>query len=227
MIRAIVFDFDGIVVDSEPLHYQSFLRIAERDLNVTFSYEDYLRDYVGFDDRDGFRAIAATSDKRKTLDDQTLASMITDKAVAFEAIVSEGVTPIPGVLDFIPHAKAALPIAIASGAGRADIDLILKHLNLLDSFPIIVSADDVAHSKPDPATYLMAVEQLSATLPGLQPSQCVAIEDTAGGIESARGAGLHVLGMTTTSNAAALHGAHRVTQNFVGLTVDQLQIWFG
>ncbi len=230
MIRAIVFDFDGIIADTEPLHYEAFLRIVKRNFDISFSYDDYLRDYVGFDDRDGFRAMVESNASKQTtttLDTPMLVSMIADKAREFEAIVAEGVTPIAGVLDFVPQAKAAMPIAIASGACRADIDVILQALNQTDTFTDIVSADDVARSKPDPETYRQAVALLAKRLPDLQPSHCVAIEDTAGGIESARAAGLHVLGMTTTTQAIALHRAHRVIQNFEGLTVEQLQQWFG
>lgn len=227
MIRAIVFDFDGIIADTEPLHYEAFLRIVQRDYNVTFTYEDYLRDYVGFDDRDGFREIVKRASDSTTLDSDTLLKLIADKADAFETIVNEGVESIAGVLDFIPQASAALAIAIASGAGRADIDVINKKLQLADTFSVIVSADDVARSKPDPETYRNAVAQLASDLPDLQPDQCLAIEDTVAGIESAREAGLHTLGMTTTTNEAALHRAHRVVKNFEGLTVSQLQEWFG
>ena len=199
-------------------------------MGLSLSYDEYLRDMVGFDDRDLLRACwGRLHDERQPLGDSELRRLIDVKAEAFEAIVDEGVEPIPGVLAFVRHAAERLPIAIASGASRRDIELILDKLGLAPLFKVIVSADDVAKSKPDPQTYADAVTQLASAHPdaGITPEACVAIEDTDAGIQSARGAGLQALGLTTTAGADALQRAHRVEASFVGLTVDKLAAWFG
>ena len=121
-----------------------------------------------------------------------------------------------------------MPIAIASGATKHDIDLILGKLNLAAYFRPIITADDVSHSKPDPHTYTLAVDSLTDQYPDLmiKPPDCLAIEDTPAGIESARRAGLKTLGLATTHEADKLHAAHRVVQTIEGLTIDILHQWF-
>lgn len=229
MLKAIVFDFDGVIVDSEPLHYRAFLRIAE-GFGLSFTYEQYLQEYVGFDDRDAFRHMLGQvrGQGPVAVEPARLMELCRAKGEAFAAVVEEGVEPIPGMPELVRSAAAELPIAIASGATRADIDLILGKMGLTDCFDIIVTADDVAKSKPDPTSYRVAVQKLAsrhATL-GIDPSECLAIEDTAAGVQSARGAGLMTLGLCSSSGPQVLHQAHRVIDSARGLTVRQLRAWF-
>ena len=233
MIQAIIFDFDGVIVDSEPLHYRAFLRTAqEAGVDIDFDYDHYLRQYVGFDDREGFHEMIKAADpsavKSPGLSSQ-IATLCESKKDVFAAIVSEGFETIPGVLDFIRSLPAEFPIAIASGATREDIELILGKLGIGPRFSTIVTASDVPRSKPDPMTYRIAFENLRTKHPSLtlDPANTLAIEDTAAGIESARGAGLHTLGLTTTTDGANLGRAHRVIQGFDSLSLDQIQQWFG
>jgi beta-phosphoglucomutase len=230
MLKAIVFDFDGVIVDSEPLHYRAFLNVAER-LGVRFTYEEYLEKFIGYDDRDAFRVMLGLAPGKpgSAADQAKVAELVDAKAGAFELVVNEGVEPIRGVRPFIELAAATLPIAVASGATTRDIQLILNRLGLAHRFETIVSADMVERSKPDPESYALAVEAMAKRRPELrlEPGDCLAIEDTAAGIESARGAGLMTLGLTTTAEAARLHRAMRVIEHFQGLTVDQLRAWFG
>lgn len=226
MLKAIVFDFDGVIVDSEPAHYKAFLQVA-KPLGLSFSYETYLQEYVGFDDRDAFAHML--SKLSLPSDASRIGKLIADKAIAFEHIVGQGMDTIPGVLDLINEAVVAdFPIAIASGATRRDIDVILDGLKLDAGFDPIITADLVTHSKPDPASYAMAVQGLAARLPELDltPGDCLSIEDTAAGIASASGAGLMCLGLTTTGHASTLHQAQRVIPTLQGVTLAQLRQWF-
>jgi len=229
-LKAVVFDFDGVIVDSEPLHYRSFLRIAE-PLGKTFTWEEYLQTYIGFDDRDAFRVILGGKPgvPGTEAEEAQVIQMGLDKAKAFEAEVEAGIDPIPGVLELIDSIASRMPIAISSGATRFDIDLILGKLDLKDCFKIIVTADRVARSKPDPQSYALAVQELAQAHPqhGLEPSVCLAIEDTAAGIASAKGAGLMALGLAHGDSASLLHQANRVIDSFVGVNVDTLHEWFG
>jgi len=229
MLKAIVFDFDGVIVDSEPLHYRAFLNIAER-FGVRFTYQEYLERYVGYDDRDAFRVMLGLKpgETGSATDQQRVSELVEAKAEAFEKVVAEGVEPIRGVIELIQAAAAAVPIAVASGATSRDIQLILGRLGLAPHFETIVSADMVKRSKPDPASYALAVQALAKRHPaaGIEPDVCLAIEDTAAGIESARAAGLMTLGLTTTAPAARLHRAQRVIEHFEGVSFEQLRAWF-
>jgi len=225
MLKAIVFDFDGVVVDSEPVHYQAFMEIG-RGLGIAFDYEHYLRNYIGFDDRDAIRAML-TEAGMPTGDDH-IAELRDQKQQVFERLVSQGAAAIPGAVELIDEAHTHMPIAVGSGATSLDIELMLESLGRRDRFEVIVSADHVSRSKPDPATYRMAVEQLAARHPelDLMPKDCLAIEDTAAGIESARGAGLMTLGITTTGPASLLSRAHRVEPGLQGVSLVTLRQWF-
>lgn len=230
MLKAIVFDFDGVIVDSEPLHYRAFLRIA-RTLGVDFSYDEYLEKYIGYDDRDAFRAMLKlpTGVEGAKADQDRVSKLVEAKADAFEAVVGEGIETIPGTVELIREAGAAMPIAIASGATRRDIDLILRRLGLESLFRTIVTADLVARSKPDPESYAMAVRLLGERHAGegISPGHCLSIEDTAAGIESARGAGLMTLGLASSGPAAKLHRAHRVVPSMKGVDLARIRAWFG
>lgn len=227
MLKAVVWDFDGVIVDSEPTHYRAFAQVA-RQLDVQFSWEEYLDRYIGYDDRDVFRILLAESGKADQ-GSNDVSGLCAEKAEIFDQIVAQGIEPMPGALGLIDSAGRQIPLAISSGATRRDIDLILGTLGLLDRFDTIVTADDVARSKPDPQSYAVAVRGLAQRRPELElaPDNCLAIEDTAAGIQSARDAGLMTLGVAYTGPAELLHAAHRVVDTLEGLDIEQLQEWFG
>jgi beta-phosphoglucomutase len=228
MLKAIAFDFDGVLVNSEPLHYRAFLLVAQ-ELGVTFDYPAYLKRYVGYDDRDSFRAMLHDAHRaQEAADESLIADLCRRKGDAFEDVVNQGIAAFPGVLEFIDLIGAQMPLAIASGATRRDLDLILRQLGVGERFDPIVSTDLVHRSKPHPQTYALAVEGLARRLPEgcLAAHECLAIEDTAAGVESARGAGLWTLALTTSFPSGDLQRAHRVISTLQGLTIEQLHEWF-
>lgn len=234
MPKAIIFDFDGVIVDSEPLHYQAFVLVG-KSLNFEMTWEQYLAQYIGFDDRDAFRYMlhqAIEAGHTPDVEDVnvTLAELIEKKQFAFEAIAQAGTAAILGSVELIEEAHAAgLPIAIASGATHADIEQMTQLLGIRDKFEIIVAADDVEHSKPDPTTYALAFEKLAAKYPeaDLTPDTTLAIEDTGAGLQSAIGAGLQTLALQTTSPAEVLQQAGRVVEDLSGVTLGTLNRWYG
>lgn len=229
MLKAIVFDFDGVIVDSEPIHYRAFLDVSAT-FGFTFDYDHYLRRYVGFDDRDGFRHMLM--DAGEPVGEAAIADLCNQKQEAFERIAGEGVPMVPGARALIEEAAALpgiMPIAIASGATTADIELVLDGLALRDRFGVIVSADGVEHSKPHPRTYELAALGLARRHAELRltPADCLAIEDTAAGLASARAAGLRTLGLTTTTDRAALAAADHIEPDFSTVTLERLHAWYG
>jgi beta-phosphoglucomutase len=217
MLSAIIFDFDGVIVDSEPLHYEAFARVA-RPLGFDIDYATYLRDYIGFDDRGVFEELFSQADQ--PLGSQRLRELIARKGEAFQQILREGIEPCPGAIEMITHAAARLPLAICSGALRSDIDAILPAIGngrLGECFGAVVTADDVERSKPDPTSYRLAAERL-----GIDPGQCLAIEDTPAGLASAQRAGLHTLAVCTTHDADALTLAEQIVDSLTDISVDDL-----
>jgi len=234
-LQAIVFDFDGVLVDSERLHYEAFVRVA-RTVGVDFTYADYARHLIGYDDRDAVRAVLSMRDggpPRPEIDadrEDQVAPLVRRKAGVFDELVAEGEgLALPGAVELLDAARAAMPVAIASGASRRDIELMLGLIGRSDAFDAVVSADDVARSKPHPQTYADAVAALAAArdLPGLRPGACLAIEDTAAGLASAKAAGLRTLGVTTTTSADALRDAERVVDSLAPVTLEDLSGWYG
>lgn len=216
--EAVIFDFDGVIVDTEPLHYAAFQRTLE-PLDLHFSWQEYVETYIGFDDRDAFRH--AFSTKGTILYQDTLHRLIEQKASYFEEVVRSGVTVYPGVLDLIHYLGTnKIPLAICSGALRTDIDPILDTLGIANFFDIIVTADDVAVSKPDPECYRLAFERLLSTHQNsFSKNATIAIEDTPAGISAAKGAGLMVCAVTNSYPANRLEQATFVTDSLASLVV--------
>jgi HAD superfamily hydrolase (TIGR01509 family) len=206
MLTAVIFDFDGVIVDTEPIHFRAFQEVL-RPLGLGYSWEEYLERYIGFDDRDAFREVFKTAGRE--LDDRMLGDLINGKAEVFERIVQIGVKPYPGVVELVTSLSGVIPLALCSGALARDIRPILDQLAIREAFDVIVTADDVQASKPNPESYLLALERLSAAFPEkrLSPGHCLAIEDTPSGIVSAREAGLRVLAITNSYPAESLTGA--------------------
>lgn len=210
--EAVIFDFDGVIVDTEPLHYAAFQRTLE-PLGMHFSWDEYVETYIGFDDRDAFRH--AFTAQGKFLDKDSLRGLIEKKAAYFIEIIRSGVSSYPGVVELIVHLhRNRIPLAICSGALRSDIDPILELLGITDYFEVIVTADDVSASKPDPECYALAFQRLlSSGHPTLSQETTMAIEDTPAGISSARSAGLQVCAVTNSYPAARLGEADCIVES--------------
>jgi HAD superfamily hydrolase (TIGR01509 family) len=204
MIRAVVFDFDGVIANSEPLHFRAYRDVlAER--GITLTERDYYDSYLGYDDVGAFRAIA--NDTAVALCEEDIAELVRRKAVRLSALEKDGSVLFPGAREAIARMAARWPVAIASGALKAEILRVLEHEGLSRHVPIVVSAEDTPESKPDPAPYLRAIAMLGADVDGLTAPECVAIEDSRWGLVSARRAGLRTVGITHTNPANELADA--------------------
>jgi beta-phosphoglucomutase len=222
MLKAVVFDFDGIIVDSEPLHCKAFQKLLE-PIGAGFSWKEYVEKYMGFDDRDAFREAFRVHGLE--LDGEKLAALISAKAAMFHEVAAEGVNSYPGAVELIRNLSGKIPLALCSGALLSDIEPVLGMLSISDAFDCIVTADDVSASKPDPASYDLAIQKLQQLFPDKQilPSFSVAIEDTPAGISSAKGAGLKVLSVTNSYPSAELHAADRVVASLSTITIEDLR----
>jgi beta-phosphoglucomutase len=204
VLRAIVFDFDGVIANSEPLHFRAFRDVLTEE-GVTLTEADYYAVYLGFDDVGVFQAIAAG---RGPWTRAQIADLVARKAVRLEALERDVSVLFPGAAAAVRRASAAVPIAIASGARGIEIRRVLEGENLLGCFTAIVAAEDTPVSKPAPDPYLRALALLGTAIGDpLAAADCVAIEDSRWGLESARAAGLRTVAVTQTYEASRLIGA--------------------
>ncbi len=215
-VRAVIFDFDGILADTEDLHYQSYLPVLEQ-AGMLFSYEEYAARYMAFDAVGCLRQRAKDTDT--PYDDRILHEWSEHKNDVFEDLVRNAeVHPLPGALEAVRTAAGIGPAGICTGAVLRDIAPLLDRFELHPFLSTVVTADDVEISKPDPACYRLAAENV-----GIPPQECLAIEDTPGGLLAARGAGYTTLGVTTTHTADELTPyADRVRSSLVGFSKQDL-----
>jgi beta-phosphoglucomutase len=195
---AVIFDFDGVIVDTEPLHYKAFQLLLE-PLGLGYSWQQYLETYMGFDDRDAF--IEAFSANGRRLESSELHALIDQKAHIFQDVIRSGITSYSGVVDLIrKFHRTRVPLAICSGALRSDIIPILDMLDIADCFAIIVTAEDVVKSKPDPECYQLTYEKLCTQYPqtAICKADTLVIEDTPAGIEAAQKAGMQVIAVANS-----------------------------
>jgi beta-phosphoglucomutase len=218
-LRAAIFDFDGVLVNSEPLHFAA-LRDALSPEGILIDEEEYARNYLAYDDRGAIR----TALERHGLgwDGERLDAITRRKALIFEALLPS-VPFFPGARELVRALSAEISIAIASGALRGEIEAILAAGGLRQAFTAIVGAEDVANGKPHPEPYLRAMGALAASAGGLQPAECLVFEDSMPGIAAARAAGMTVVAVTNSFPATRLTAAHTVVDSLEAVSLDSLR----
>jgi beta-phosphoglucomutase len=218
-LRAAVFDFDGVIVDSEPLHYRA-LRDALLPEGVEITEEEYLRIYLAHNDRVAIQKALEHHGERA---DPERMERIGARKIGIFAGLIPAIPVFEGAREVVGALGAEVPLAIASGARHDEIEAILAGLGLRDAFQVIVGAEDAERTKPDPAPYLEAARQLAARAPGLDPAECVAFEDSIPGIAAALGAGMKVVGVAHSYPADRLRAAHRVVDSLAGFEPGSLR----
>ena len=208
MIRAVVFDFDGVIANSEPNHFRAY-RDVLAEAGVTLTEADYYARYLGYDDLGAFMQIAA--DSAVAWNPARVSDLVRRKAERMEDLERDHSVLFPGAEAAIRRLAAVWPLAIASGALRQEITRVIECEQLASCFAVVVAAEDTRASKPAPDPYLRAVDGLRAVVGGpLEAADCVAIEDSRWGLESAKAAGLRTIALTHTYPAAALQGVAEV-----------------
>ena len=199
---AILFDFDGVIVNSEPLHLRAFQDVLRAE-NIVLTEREYYAELIGFDDRGAFAHILKKH--TRATDTAAIGRLIERKTACMHEIIRAGEAPaMPGAVEFVRGLRD-YPLAICSGALRSEIEEMLDGVKLREHFPIIVAAEDVAVGKPDPSGYLLAARLVSESIGRkIAPGDALIIEDAPTVIASARGVGFKALGVSTTYPAEAL-----------------------
>ncbi|MEK6323408.1 MAG: HAD family phosphatase [Acidobacteriota bacterium] len=224
MLKAIIFDCDGVIADTEPIHLAAFGRVlAEEDITLTEA--DYFAHYLALDDRGCFTR--AFAERGAPLAQDKLNEMIRRKAAYVEPMMQAGLRILPGTAEFIQLAAECYPLAVASGALRAEIELVLKYGGLRDRFLVIVSAEDAARSKPHPDPFIKACELLNAVAGDhIEPGECLVIEDSIHGIRAAHRAAMRCLAVSNSYPKEKLSEADRVVDSLTGLSLKDAEALF-
>jgi beta-phosphoglucomutase family hydrolase len=211
MIGAI-FDWDGVVIDSSQQHEASWERLAaEEGLKLPLGH---FKKSFGMKNEKIIPELLAWT--RDPVEIRRLS--LRKEALYRDIVVERGISPLPGVKDFIAGLQAAgIPRSVGSSTHRENIETILEVMGFTGRFDAIVTAEDVLHGKPDPEVFLKAAQKI-----GIPPERCVVFEDAHVGIAAARAAGMKVVAVATTHPASELDG-DRVVHRLDELTPDDLR----
>jgi HAD superfamily hydrolase (TIGR01509 family) len=221
-MKAVIWDFDGVLVNSEPLHYQA-MRDCLAPEGLAITRDEYDRQYLAYDDREAIRV--AFEVHGRPADKEKVHAVAERKARIFEALMAE-IPFFEGARELLAALAEIVPMAIASGALRGEIEHILAAGGLRHRFETIVGADDVERGKPHPEPYLLAMQRLQGRVPGLTPAECLVFEDSMAGITSGLAAGMKVVGVAQTFPAHKLTTAHLVVPSLRAVELPALRALF-
>lgn len=234
MLKAIIFDCDGVIVNSEPLHLKTFQKVLAGE-GIALTKAEYDQSYLAMDDKGCFEAVLSAYNL--PTDKATLKRLIHQKMALYKTLSEQELNIYPGVSDLVAKLQGKYRLAIASGAFRGEIKFALDCAGIRLAFPVIVSAQDVKQGKPNPEAFLKALAKLnelyySSTAPTravispghVAPHECVVIEDSVHGIMAAVSAGMKSVAVTNSySRETLLPFADYIVDSLNELTLNDLE----
>jgi len=221
MLKAVIFDFDGVIADSEMMHLSAFNQ-ALMPHNCRITKQDYFDKYLGLTDIECFRMLAKQG--QLELDEKGISQIADNKKHFFEKMLQEPAVIIQGVIPFLDMLQSnKIPLAIYSGALKSEVCHILQNADLLDRFSVVVAADDVEKPKPHPEGFLLAIQKLNDDTAGkIAPQHCVVIEDSHWGIDAAIAAGMNTIAVTNSYAPQQLSNAQIIVDRLDQITIELL-----
>jgi len=225
MLQAVIMDFNGVIIDDEPVHMLMFQKVLGEE-GVVLTEHDYHEQYLGYDDRGCLSAALQAAGRPTT--EAAIARLVQRKSEYYNAYIGDHMRIFPGVVEFIGCVASAYPMAVCSGALRNEIDYVLGRVGLRGCFQAIIAAEDTTRWKPDPQGYRLACDALRhAGNESLCERDCLVVEDSLAGIEAARLAGMRCVAVTNSYAASELEAADLVVPCLDGLGLDALRSVFG
>ena len=222
MLKAVIFDFDGVITDSEILHLRAFNQsLAQYGIEITKN--DYYTMYLGFNDTDCYKLLIEKGLLK--MDEQQINTLMIQKKKIFEQLAKAEGKMIEGVRDFLNMLEQNnIPMAICSGSLLTEVEMVLEEARLRHLFEVIVSGEQVKKGKPDPEGFLLSLQRLNENRENpITANQCVVIEDSHWGLEAAKAAGMHTIAVTNSYDAEQLSTADKILDRLSELSIDDLQ----
>lgn len=227
MLRAVIFDFNGVIVDDEPIHHEAFRRVLAEE-GFKLSEEEYLERYLPLDDRSCFRTFLETN--RREVTESAVDDLVRRKAAYYSEAMQERLAFFPGVLEFVPQVAQRYRLAIGSAGARREIEQILARGNVRQYFEVIVSAEDFSEPKPSPEVFVKSLSLLNqgnpASSPPLTADECLVIEDSVAGVEAAHAARMRCLAVSNSYPPQRLAEADLTVPSLMGIDPARLEELF-
>ena len=222
MLKAVIFDFDGVITDSEVLHLRAFNQSLV-PYGIEISTKDYYTNYLGFSDFDCYKALI-DNDLLK-IDEDQIDGIIKEKSKIFEELTKTEGRTIEGVQEFLQMLKQNnIPMAICSGSLLVEIEIMLQESGLRHFFAAIVSAEQVKKGKPHPEGFLLSLQKLNEICQSpIAANECIVIEDSQWGLKAGKDAGMHTVAVTNSYDAEQLTIAEKIVTHLNELTINDLQ----
>ena len=227
MLRAVIFDFDGVITDSEILHFRAFNQVLSQ-YGIELTKQEYYKTYLGFNDADCY-SMLIDQGLLKTKQEQ-ISNLIEEKKLIYKELAKTEGKMIKGVRDFLTLLEEnSIHMAICSGSLLTEVEMVLEDTGLRDLFEVIVSGEQVRKGKPDPEGFLLTLKRLNNNVSSGQagnhilPSECIVIEDSHWGLEAAKAAGMHTIAVTNSYGAEQLSMADKIVDQLNELSMDDLQ----
>ena len=221
-LKAVIFDFDGVIADTEPIHLSAF-QLTLGGLGIPLTEEDYYAGYLAYDDKTFFKRFL--NDRDYEYEEALIAELIERKTGHYDNLIEGNIEILPGVRGFIDKIAGKYRIAIGSGAMMGEIVDILEFAGIRGFFEVIVGAEDIENCKPAPDVYLEVIKRLNASASAsekISADECLVIEDSVSGIKAALSAGMKCLAVTNSYSADELSHAHMVRDSLGGVGIEDL-----
>ena len=222
MIRAVIFDLDGTLVDTEPLHFAAFNEVLRPD-GIEIPLDEYTARLIGLNDHDCFATVL--HENRKDAREEHVAELIARKTLVYQAMVAEREVLYPGAAKFVRDCAQRFPLMIVTGTLHAEAEAIVRRAGLRELFLDIIAAEDVEHGKPAPDGFIAALGRIGYLLRQRDPvlaDECLVVEDTPSGIQAGLSAGMKVLALCHVAPAGELAAAHLVRASISELDLDDV-----